>query len=242
MTVPEYLVDMDNTKVRPEPKKDHNGRTILILDTEGNPVQSGTLKIQSNLTDFTVDGLMRLHETHRKHELREKNLKAQAWAFLMDLTEIHHRDLITKHIPTQDISAAWTDIKAYFEGASQQAKHAQLKLLMKTIPKSFSHLERNPTCQEISAIISAIVSVVTKFTRLEPPVTITDFDKKSLFIESLPACCDNQIEMLNSAHPDLTFTEITERWLSSKYSVEFKEAARHRTEPRNGSLRTRPHK
>ena len=56
MTVPEYLVDMDNTKVPPEPKKDHNGRTILILDNEGNPVQSGTLKIQSNLTDFTVDG------------------------------------------------------------------------------------------------------------------------------------------------------------------------------------------
>ena len=239
----EFDLEMDNSKTPPEPRKDAFDLTIPRRDANGLPVILNRRRVQTKPGDFSLDRTIQLDLEYRKAKATMNTLKAKAWAFLMEITELHHRELIIRHQPTQDIHQAWNDIRAYFEGTSMNDKRLQLELLKKSIPKQFAHWERSPTCEEITALVGAITSVCSKFSLLVPPVNIPDHDKKILFIESLPSCCDDQIQMIQSLQPDLTFAELTERWRSSKQALEFKSETRGdaKDDPASNALYSRDH-
>ena len=85
----------------------------------------------------------------------------------MTITEDHLRDLIMPYENLidrlQKINLAWRSINFYYEGDTQEDRRVQLDLLMQGIPRTFNVLEREPTVEEVSQIVSAILAVVDKF-------------------------------------------------------------------------------
>jgi hypothetical protein len=77
----------------------------------------------------------------------------------------------------------------------------------------------------VQHVVTAINLIVTKLAQLNPPTNVPDHEKKSLFLQSLPSICDESIQMIHTMNPNLTFLELTERWMASRQSLEFKKAA-----------------
>jgi hypothetical protein len=98
--------------------------------------------------------------------------------------------------------------------------------MMSNIPKNIDTLEREPTVEEIGGIASSIYAIVGKFAKLEPAIIIEDYQKKALFLKSLPPCCDAQIQMIQSTNPYMTCNDFIQRWMASKQTIEFKTEAR----------------
>jgi hypothetical protein len=100
-----------------------------------------------------------------------------------------------------------------------------MDLAMKSIPKLLQSLKVTPTCEQVQHVVTAINLIVTKLAQLNPPTIVPDHEKKSLFLQSLPSICDEAIQMIHTMNPNLTFLELTERWMASRQSLEFKKAA-----------------
>jgi hypothetical protein len=148
----------------------------------------------------------------------------------MTITSDNHRELIMDKMPTRNVAEAWTAIREYFEGASMDDRRIQLNLALQGIPKMIGQLTRTPSCAEVQTVVSAIRVIVNKLASLLPPTEVPDHQKKTIFLQSLPSVCDEQLQMMQSMEPNMTFVQMTERWLSGKQSMEFKDAAIGRTD------------
>jgi hypothetical protein len=212
-------------------KLDPNGERIILTDpiTGERMVESEYVSETSPL-DFTKAELVRLHQEKQKNDEKTAKLRAMAWAFLMKLTEIHHRDLIIpfSHMDNQpdQCKNAWAAIKSYYEGLTGEDRRVHLEAMWTDIPKLYKTLARRPTMREVNNLVSSIGALCCKFAQLTPSVTIDDFRKKSLFVNSLPPACDQEMNTIHSICPTLSFDELVDRWTSTQMQAEFKDQQR----------------
>jgi hypothetical protein len=206
-------------------RENANGEKIPELDAEGNHRIENEYMHQVGFGDLELQDVLKLHHEKERRDREDEKRRASAWHFLMQITEDHHRDLITQYMVTQNCADAWAAIQRYYIGTTVEDKRIQMDLAMKSIPKLLQFLKRTPTCEEVQHVVTAINLIVTKLAQLMPPTVVPDHEKKSLFLQSLPSICDESIQMIHTMNPNLTFLELTERWMASRQSLEFKKAA-----------------
>jgi len=189
------------------PQLDANGQKMFsteLIDPTGDPagprrrIVAAQYEVETGESDFSTSELVKLYQQKERNDKEKDCLIAKSWSFLMTITEDHLRDLIMpyEHLidRLQKINIAWRAINFYYEGDTQEDRRVQLDLLMQGIPRTFNVLEREPTVEEVSQIASAILAVVGTFAKLVPAINIEDYQKKSLFIKSLPFVCDDKIQ------------------------------------------------
>jgi hypothetical protein len=186
--------------------------------------------MNTTVDDYDLAGIVKLQQAKQKHDDEDAKKRAKAWQFLMTITSENHRELIMDKMPTRNVAEAWTAIRQYFEGASMDDRRIQLNLSLQGIPKLIGQLTRTPSCAEVQTVVSAIRVLVNKLASLVPPTEVPDHHKKTIFLQSLPSVCDEQLQMMQAMEPHMTFVQMTERWLSGKQSMEFKDAANGKTD------------
>jgi len=101
-------------------KLDANRERVIQIDpiTHERIVHAEFLS-ETCAEDFSTAELVKLHQEKQKNDEKTAKLRAMSWAFLMKLTETHHRDLIIpfSHMTNQpdQCKNAWAAIKSYYE-------------------------------------------------------------------------------------------------------------------------------
>ena len=204
---------------------DANGQKIPVLEADGSHRIRSQFVMTTTADDYGLAEIVKLQQAKQKHDDEDAKKRAKAWQFLMTITSDNHRELIMDKMPTRNVAEAWTAIREYFEGASMGDRRIQLNLALQGIPKMIGQLTRTPSCAEVQIVVSAIRVIVNKLASLQPPTEVPDHQKKTIFLQSLPSVCDEQLQMMQSMEPNMSFVQMTERWLSGKQSMEFKDAA-----------------
>lgn len=203
---------------------DLHGNVIYVKDAEGKRVieNEGWLETDQRNYDAKEHAqLMKIYDQKEKERIR---LNEKAWGALMEITSKIHRSCLTPHKASTDSSEAWAAITMIYEGHSDSDRRLAIDIakdeIINRLPK---HTAKSPTSKQIREIISSIAEVKRRWQYCEPPINMTQEELQSIFIRSMPTCCNKELRMYHIGKPTITYEELTQAFYESVLAEENKD-------------------